>query len=230
MSNSKNSFTTSITGKQTLPTNVTKQGTINTVGVSVQGSDTLTYNTLVGTIAIGNTVTGTTSGATAVVYADSGTVIKMSSIVGVFSNLEVLTFRNSAGSSTATAAVNGVPTYTLFTQQCKVGDFIYNATQSEVHKIVFISSDLSMAIQEAFGSDLVAQALLISPCSPRPKEISIIIPNGNPAGLIDGVSWPAGLGWDSSKVAQYNNGKNDGQIDPLILDATGTTMICQINY
>lgn len=230
MSNSKNTFLGSVTDKRTVPYQLTKQGTINTVGKNVQGSDGLTYNTLVGTIAIGNVVTGTTSGAYGTVYADSGTVVNLNNINGVFINGEVLTFRNTAGTSVATAAVNGVPTYTLFTKQCVVGDFIYNATQSEVHKIVYISNDLSMQIQEAFGSDLANQALLISPCSPRPKEISILIPNGNAAGLIDGVSWAAGIAFDVSKDGQYNNGRDDGQPDPILLDMTGTTAIVSINY
>jgi hypothetical protein len=230
MANNKNNFTSSITNKRTIPFNITKQGTINTVGKGVQGSNGLTYNTLVGTIGIGNVVTGSTSGAYGTVYADSGTVVNLNNINGVFVDTEVLTFRNTAGTSVATAAVNGVPTYTLFTKQCMVGDFIYNATQSEVHKIVYISDDISMQIQEAFGSDLVAQALIVSPCVPRPKEISVLIPNGNPAGVVDGVTWPAGIAWTDSKTSQYNNGRDDGQIDPIVVDATGTTMIVNINY
>lgn len=229
MSNNKNTFTGTVTDKRTIPYNVTKQGTINTVGKSVQGSDGLTYNTLVGTIGIGNLVTGSTSGATGTVYADNGTVVNLSDITGVFSNLEVLTFTNSAGTTTATAAVNGVPTYTLFTQQCKVGDFIYNATQSEVHKIIAISSDISMLIQEAFGSDLVGQALLVSPCVPRPREISVLIPTGNPSGLIDGQTITEGVAWTASKMNQYNSGLGSF-IDPVIVDATGTTMTVTINY
>lgn len=230
MSNSKNTYVGSITDKRCVPFNVTKQGVISTFGKGVQGSDSLTYNTLVGTIGIGNIVTGSTSGAYGTVYANSGTVLKLSNINGVFSNTEILTFRNAAGTSVATAAVNGVPTYTLFTKQCVVGDFIYNATQSEAHKIVYISDDISMQIQEAFGTDLVAQLLLISPSVPRPKEISVLIPNGNPNGIIDGVTWPAGIAFSVSKDGQYNNGRDDGQPDPIIVNATGTTMIVNINY
>ena len=226
MANSKNDKTLSITGKQTVPTNVTKQGTVITLGTNVEGSDTLTYGTLVGAFTIGATVTGGTTGATGVIYADSGTVLKLSNIKGVFLTTEVLTDSATA----VTAAVNGVPTYTLFSQQCQVGDFMYVAAQSEVHKITYISNDLSMQIQEAFTTPLAGAALLISPCSPRPKEISVIIPSGGAAGLIDGVSIPSGVAWNSNKTSQYNNGRDDGFIDPIIVDATGTTMIAQINY
>ncbi len=232
MANNKNTFVAAITDKRTIPYSLTKQGTINTVGKNVQGSDSLTYNTLVGTVGIGNLVTGTTSKAHGIVYADSGTVLKLSDIVGVFVNTEVLTFTNIlTGATTATAAVNGIPTYTLFMQQCQVGDFIYNATLSEVHKITYISDNLSMQIQEAFGSDLTAQSLLIVPFIPHPKEISVLIPNGNPAGTIDGVAWPAGVSWTDSKINNGMTSTGIGQfVDPIIVDATGTTMLVEINY
>jgi len=232
MANRKNTFIAAITDKRTLPYNVTKQGTINTVGTNVQGSDGLTYNTLVGAIGIGNLVTGSTSKAHGVVYADSGTVLKLSDISGVFLDTEVLTFTNTlTGATTATAAVNGVPTYTLFMQQCVVGDFIYNDTQSEVHKITSISDNMSMQIQEAFGSDLTAQSLLIVPFIPHPKEISVLIPAGNPSGTIDGAAWPAGVGYTASKINQGMTSTGIGQfIDPIIVNATGTTMLVEINY
>lgn len=225
MSNNKNNFTDSITDKRCIPYNITKQGTINTFGKNVQGSDGLTYNTLVGTPVVGTIVTGSTSKAYGTIYSDTGTIFYLSDINGVFTNGEVLSGPGF------TAVVNGVPTYTLFTKQCMVGDFIYNAAQTEVHKIVFISNDLSMQIQEAFGSNLVNQSLIISPCVPRPKEIAILIPTGNAAGLIDGVSIPAGVSWDASKLSQNMTSTGLGNyIDSVIVDATGTVMIIQINY
>lgn len=226
MANSKNDFTDVITDKRTIPYNVTKQGTISTIGKNVKGSYAMAYNTLVGTFKIGEIVTGTTSGATATINQDSGTSLNLLNISGIFQNAEVLT----GATSGATAAVNGAPTYTLFTQQCRVGDFLVSLTQNEVHKISFITDDGSMQIQEAFGSDLTSVPIVISPSVPRPKEISVLIPTGNPNGLIDGVTLTAGVAWNASKTAQYNNGIVDGFIDPITVDATGTSMIIQIVY
>jgi len=227
MANNKNTVTYAVTSKVTVPASVTKQGTINSLGTNIQGSDTLTYNTLVGAFTIGAKVIGTTSKAYGTIYADSGTVLKLTDINGVFVNTEVLTDNATA----VTAAVNGVPTYTLFTKQCKVGDFLYNAAQTEIHKIVYISNDLSMQIQEAFGSVLANQAVIVVPFIPHPKEISVIIPTGSAAGLIDGVTWPVNTQYKASKLNQSMTSSGIGQfVDPIIIDGTGTTMIVNINY
>lgn len=130
----------------------------------------------------------------------------------------------------ATIGKDVIGTGTLFTTQVKVGDFLVDLTQNEVHKVVDISTNTLMHIQEAFGADIVAgTAIRISPSVPRPKEISLLIPSGGASGLIEGVTWVAGITWSSSKIGTYNNGRNDF-INPIIADATGTNMLVTINY
>ena len=119
---------------------------------------------------------------------------------------------------------------TLFTTQCKVGDFLVDLTQDEVHKIVSIDTATIMQIQEAFTVDIPAvTAIRISPSVPRPKEISVLIPTGNAVGEIEGKSWDAGISWSASKMNKDRNGISDS-IDPIVVDATGTTMLITINY
>ena len=91
MSNNKNSFPGSFTDHRTVPYNATLQGTISTVGKNVQGSYSMAYNTLVNTFQIGETVTGTTSGATGKIIKDTGTVLNMVDIKGIFVSAEALT-------------------------------------------------------------------------------------------------------------------------------------------
>jgi hypothetical protein len=182
----------------------------------------MAYNTLVNTFQIGETVTGTTSGATGKIIKDTGTVLNMVDIKGIFVSAEALT----GSISLATAVVNGTPAYTLFKKQCKVGDFLVSITQDEVHKITFISDDGSMQIQEPFGTDLSSVPIVISPSVPRPRKISISN-MGGASGTIDGVTFPAGVSETFSVEDKYNNGT---QVDPIVCNATGTTFMVQITY
>lgn len=75
----------------------------------------LTYNTLVNTFVIGETVTGA-GGSTGVVVADSGTVLELRNVSGVFVDLEVLS------GATATAVVDGKIEKYLVT---KLNDVLY---------------------------------------------------------------------------------------------------------
>lgn len=224
--NSKNTFTGSISDKRTIPYNVTKSGKINTIGINVEGLAEVTYDNLVGAFTVGAIVTGGTSGATGTIVSDSGTVLVIDDFDGVFVNNEGLTDSATA----VTADVNGTPEYPAFTTECSVGDWVYDSAQDEVRQITNIFTDKIMYLREAFSSDLTEDALEVSPCSPRPKEISVLIPNGSADGEIDGVAWSAGIGWSSNKTGQYNNSRMGGHIDPIIVDANGTTMLVQINY
>ncbi len=62
------------------------------------------YDTLVGTFAVGETITGGTSGATAVIVSDSGSHIVGNTVLGTFVTGETIT----GGTSTATANTTGV--------------------------------------------------------------------------------------------------------------------------
>ncbi len=59
----------------------------------------IAYNTLVGTFAVGETITGGTSAATAVIVSDNGSEIVANTVLGTFVNGETIT----GGTSTATA-------------------------------------------------------------------------------------------------------------------------------
>lgn len=81
----------------------------------------ITYNTLVGgPYTVGEIVTGATSGATGIVVSDSGTVVVLNSVVGIFMPGETIT----GGSSGTTAnvvssiqdATTGVPTWYQMTE------------------------------------------------------------------------------------------------------------------
>lgn len=221
----KNTFVGSITDKRTVPYNDTKQGIIDTDGKNVIGSDEMDYNNLVGTFDVGEVITGATSGATATIVDDDGTTLNLSDIDGVFQSGESFEGETSG----ATADVDGAPVYTIFTKQVKVGDWIVDLSQDEVQRVEEIIDDTHMYLRDAFTSDLSGSDLEVSPCSPRPREISVLIPNGLADGEIDGVAWTAGVGFSAAKMNKDKMGVND-YINPIVVDATGTTMKVQINY
>jgi len=123
-----------------------------------------------------------------------------------------------------------VGTGTLFLTQCKVGDWLVDLTQNEIHKIISVSDNFSMHIQEAFAVDLPALTAVVTvPRFPQAKEISVLIPFGSPNGLIDGKTLYAGVPYDTSKLSRSKSTGYDF-VDPIIIDASGTTAGIIINY
>lgn len=222
----KNNFYDVITDKRTVPYSTSLMGTITTVGKEVIGSNKLTYDTLVGAFVVGKTVTDTISGATAKIIADNGTILTLANINGLFSNNDTLT------STGATALVNGTPDYTRLGINCQIGDWIVDLSQNEIRKIVSIGDIHSATIESAFTVNLPAStALVVVKRSPQPKEISVLIPNGNPNGQIDGKALAAGVGYDVSKMGRsMSSSSGIDFVDPIIVDASGTTATININY
>ncbi len=84
------------------PTTTEIHVTINGVEYfSTNGLATLAYNTLVGTFTVGEKVTDTTSGAHAKIVADSGTVLTLENVVGVFTSGDSLLGDISGATATA---------------------------------------------------------------------------------------------------------------------------------
>ncbi len=78
------------------------------------------YDTLVGTFVVGETITGGTSGATAVIVSDNGSEIVANTVLGTFVNGETITGGTSAATANTTSVTlsfidlsggtNGIPT------------------------------------------------------------------------------------------------------------------------
>lgn len=145
-------------------------------------------------------------------------------------NKRTVPYNSTKTGTIQTVGTDVIGTGTLFTTEVKVGDFLVDLTQNEVHKVVQIQDNTNMYIQEAFTVNLpAATAVVISPSVPRPKEISLLVPVGNPDGKINGKTLIAGAGFNVSKMAKDINGRPDF-VDTIVVDATGTSMVVQINY
>lgn len=136
--------------------------------------------------------------------------------------------RSSAKTGTIAIAsgstqVNG--TSTLFLTEMKIGGYLFNATDNEVRRIENIVSATSLSIDKPFTSVISGAAPVYVPES-ECVEVSVFIPTGLTAGEIDGVSFPAGVGITWGKTGRTTSARRD-HIDPVVLDATGTTICIQ---
>lgn len=120
-----------------------------------------------------------------------------------------------------TAGVKVIGTGTLFTTEAKVGDWIYVAAQNELRRIVSISDNLSLTIDNAFTTPLAGGVFVLTPKSDL-KEITVIVGPGG-AAVIDGVSVPASSTWTFDKTQRERTSGPNDFIDPIIVDATGGT-------
>jgi hypothetical protein len=111
---------------------------------------------------------------------------------------------------------------TVFTTQLQLGGWIYIAAQSQVRRIVDIASDTSLTIDQAFTVDLAASAFRFILRTDNVRELAISV-TGGPA-LINGASIPVGITYNPSKANLLLNNKF-GFVDPVVLDATGSTCV-----
>ncbi len=106
-------------------------------------------------------------------------------------------------------------------EDVREGDFIWDAAQGEIRKIVSSSySSQLLEIDTPFTADLAAVALVIVKAG---KILSVSFANSGAAnGLIDGN---AIIPFQTMTMKRdVSNRKGDEHIDPVIVDGTGTTI------
>ncbi len=132
---------------------------------------------------------------------------------------------STAGTGTITTA-SGTGTFikmtTGTTAQFTIGAYIYIAAQSEIRRITDITETNQFTIDKAFTTPLAASAYAYIPATSRVKELGISITGA--AALINGASFPVGFTYNPSKA---NNMKSNrfGFVEPVVLDATGSTCL-----
>jgi hypothetical protein len=116
-------------------------------------------------------------------------------------------------------------TGTAFLTEMRVGDWLYNATTNEVRKINQVLNDDTAYINRVFASDLAALSQCITikrNDAYNVKSISLLV--GSASAIVDGTETvPAGTGWESSKSNIAPMSQQD-VVDPIVLNATGTTV------
>lgn len=107
---------------------------------------------------------------------------------------------------------------TLFTTELQVGGWICDIAHDEIRQITAIKSDTQLAIDHVFTNALAAAALkYVGPSDS--VELSVVFAA---TGKVDGVSFPGNVGIAFSKASRDRSGQRDF-VDPIIVDATGTT-------
>lgn len=148
------------------------------------------------------------------------------------SKIESTTTKRTVPSSlagTGTFATSGTTitgSGTSFTTELKPGAWIPSLTQNELRQVASIKNDTTAYLINGFSVDIAAGTALtyISKEDAEVSEISILIPAGNAAGVVDGVAFPAGIPLTFSKADKDRTGKGDF-VDPIIVDGSSTTML-----
>jgi len=117
---------------------------------------------------------------------------------------------------------------TLFKTQLQKGSWIYDAAQNEVRKVVSVNgdSDIDAQITHAFSADLSAVALVVVKRTDlNIRELSFYADATD--AKIEAITLKAGVSVNYGKTGDSkDNFKNF--IDPVIVDATGTTVYVTI--
>lgn len=122
------------------------------------------------------------------------------------------------------ASQNVVGTATAFITELKKGDWIVDLANDEIRKITHVQSDTLATIESPFSNAVVAGTEFTA--ASRLVEISVVIPPGGVAGEIDGVALPAGIPVSWGKTSRERSAERD-LVDPIIVEATGSTMLIQ---
>lgn len=140
---------------------------------------------------------------------------------------------SSAGTGTISTLGTGVVgAGTAFRSEAPAGSWFVDLSQNELRKVKTVESDTVIYLEQAFSSDIAA---LTTPQIIHQKltnvfEISVIIPlvdasgTANAFGKINNKTFPSGLPYELSKAGRDENSQRDF-IDPIIVDATSTTML-----
>ena len=132
---------------------------------------------------------------------------------------------NGTGTIDVGADTNVVGSGTLFGTEVKQGDYLFNAADDELRQVVKINSATSLSIDAPFTTPIVATAPVYTPQS-NLVEISVFIAPADAAGEINGNVLPPGVGISWGKTGRTTSANRD-LIDPIVLDATGTTIYIQ---
>lgn len=131
---------------------------------------------------------------------------------------------NTGTIGTQGIAVEGVST--LFLTEMLAGAVIVDLTNWEWRKVVRVDSNTLAYIEKPFTADLANGTTpnVIPHTTSRAKGIYISTPG---AAFIDNKAFTGALALD--KAANEKSGRRDF-VDPIIVDATGTTMQVEIIY
>lgn len=112
-----------------------------------------------------------------------------------------------------------IGTSTKFKSELQVGGWICDIANDEIRKITAILTDTNLTIDKPFSNNLSGATLKYVEPSIY-TEISIIF--NSVAGKIDGVACPPSIGFAYGKTGRDQSAQRDF-VDPLIIDATGTS-------
>lgn len=130
--------------------------------------------------------------------------------------------------ATGTASTNGKRVdgvATLFRTELQVGSWIVDLPNDEIRQVDRVDSDTVAYLTEAFTTDLVLGAFeIIKNSNCNVVSISVQVPSGAAANAyIDGEVFIKGTSLTFSKDSRDTN-KSKDFIDPIIVDATGTSV------
>lgn len=121
--------------------------------------------------------------------------------------------------SIAAGETTVIGTGTLFTSELQNLGWICDIAHDEIRKITQIKDDTTLAIDHPFSNVITGAALkYVGPSDS--VELSILF--SAVPGKIDGVTYPANVGIALSKASRDTSAQRDF-VDPVIVDATGTT-------
>ncbi len=133
---------------------------------------------------------------------------------------------------TGTISTNGLyitGVGTKFKTELQRGDWITDITNNEVRRVDSVLNDLAAVLTKAFTVDIIAGTTpnTIPNSQLDVKQISYAIDGSLTNGKIDGVTLTAGSGETFGKTG---NSVRDvyGFVDPVVADATGTTITVNI--
>ena len=130
-----------------------------------------------------------------------------------------LPLQNSLTGTFTSAGVIVFGSGTTFTKDFVPGDWIYSATTNEIRKVEGVQSDTIMRVSSAFTSPALAQAC-----------------NRVRGQLLRGLSiWVSGAGavtinGDSFATGETYSVNSSSGIEPIVYDATGSTITFDLNY
>lgn len=119
---------------------------------------------------------------------------------------------------------------TLFTTEIPKGSWVIDFANNELRQVDRVESDTLAYLTEAFSTDLAALSQLdkIHSMDCNAVSISVQVLSSAAADItIDGEIFPKGASITFSKDSRDRSGKRD-LVDPIIIDATGSTAMLLI--
>lgn len=134
--------------------------------------------------------------------------------------------------STGTASVTGraiVGVGTLFKTELQAGSYVVLLSANECRKVVRTDSDTIAFLETPFSVNIGpgSPIQIINHWKTNPIEISLKIDDADPAGQLNGQSFDGIL--TLSKASRDRSARRD-LVEPIVVDATGTSMKVNILY